>query len=111
MKLPGGVTTACAMTTKSCTERAAIITSRAPSNSLLVIISLPATIVLRPESSPPVSLNRRTSRFQAPSTEHAVRIDANDHVAGELLGVFPLVRRASRNDEDVTLRNRDILGT
>src|SRR5512138_3103226 len=42
---------------------------------------------------------------------NAIRIDANDYVARELLGVFPLVRRAGGNDEDVTLGNRDILGT
>ena len=41
----------------------------------------------------------------------AVRIDADDDIARELLGVFPLVGRAGRNDEDITLRNRHVPGS
>src|SRR5436309_9116197 len=41
---------------------------------------------------------------------YAIRIDADNDVARELVSVFPLVGRPGWDDEDVALRNRDVLG-
>src|SRR5258707_11058859 len=49
-------------------------------------------------------------RPQSHQRSHAIRIDTNDDIARELIGVFPLMRRAGRDDEHIAFRDRDILG-
>src|SRR6185436_6305088 len=55
----------------------------------------------------------RTGELRRPEHHQwgdAVRIDADDDIAREFLGVFPLVGRARRDDEDISLRDRHVPG-
>src|SRR5438093_8466822 len=56
----------------------------------------------------------RTGELRRPELHQrrdAVRIDADDDIARELLGVFPLVGRAGRDDQHIALRNRHVPGS
>ena len=61
----------------------------------------------------PSTLLLRAGKLRRPELHqgsYAIRIDADDDIARELVDLFPLVRRASWDDEDIALRKRDVLG-
>jgi hypothetical protein len=66
----------------------------------------------RPPTPPDQKPSARYSctNFAVPrAIKGATRSGSNNDIARELIGVFPLVRRAGWDDEDITLRDRDIL--
>src|SRR4029450_12014570 len=101
MNVPGGVIAPCANPTRSCSERPVMTTRSARKTSFFVMFFL---LQSRPAGS--IREFRRSGLHQGCDP---VGIDADDDITCELLGIFPLVRGAGRNDEDVALRYRDVL--
>src|SRR5260370_21008999 len=77
-----------------------MMTGSAPNINRFFISFLPGTNSL---------LLHEFRRAQSHQRSHTIRIQTNDDITRELIGVFPLVRRAGRDDEDIALRDGDIL--
>src|SRR5262245_38731148 len=119
MYFPGAVTV-CASSTRPCTKAAVIATSRVGSTSLLDMKSPPAAARPDWQTAPPESLARPVTnpmsegprlRSLLDDRSHSVGVDAHDRIAGELVGHHPPVGGASRDDEDVTLGDSELLRT